>query len=68
MHAAPLEACSALPWSVAMPKSNGIKQPPTRNITLRTRGRTPKAADYPSQFFCSQPQPFNPKKKDGKTK
>jgi len=54
--------CSALVGRDAK-KQRDEKLPPTRNIALRTRGRTPKAADYPSQFFCSQPQPFNPKKK-----
>jgi len=37
MHAAPLEACSSLPWSVAMPKSNGMKNnhPPGTSLCAR---------------------------------
>ena len=67
MACMPRRSRRALPWSVAMPKNNGIKQPPTRNIALRTRDRTPRLRLIQAQCFCSQLAFLSLTKNIGKT-
>jgi hypothetical protein len=65
--AAALEACSALPWSVARQKATEIfkkHKPPPEHRFAHARPY-PNAAAYPIEFFCSFLSFFNQKKKRG---
>jgi len=72
MHAAPLEArgvlCPALPWSVVMPKSNGMKNNHPPGTSLCAREAVPPRLQIIRANSFAASHSLLTQKKDGKTK